>query len=163
VGWIRAPEPLIAQLGRLKAVVDLGSPLPSQIIAARLLGDGLQALRRERARCMAERLAHVTTLLHEWLPTWTWDAPRGGLCLWVRLPVGSNATEFAQVALRHGVSIVPGNVASPDGGFADHLRLPFGQEPAVLEEGIRRLAEAWSAYAGPSLERARADAMAVVV
>ncbi|MGH9366829.1 MAG: PLP-dependent aminotransferase family protein, partial [Thermoanaerobaculia bacterium] len=64
----------------------------------------------------------------------------------VRLPRG-NADEFAQVALRHGVSVVPGSLASPDGGFADHLRLPFVLDREPMEEGVRRLARAWGGYA----------------
>jgi DNA-binding transcriptional MocR family regulator len=66
------------------------------------------------------------------------------------------AGEFAQVALRHGVSVVPGPLASPDGSFADHLRLPFVLGPEEMEEGIRRLARAWKAYS-PTSRRARAS------
>jgi DNA-binding transcriptional MocR family regulator len=133
VGWIRAPESIIARFGRLKAVVDLGGSLPSQLIATRVL-EHYDSLRRDRRKLLAELL-----------PDWSWDQPLGGLCLWVRLPRGTGA-EFAQVALRHGVSVVPGPVASPDGGFAEYLRLPFGHLPSALEEGIRRLARAWAAY-----------------
>ena len=82
------------------------------------------------------------------------------LQLWVRLPYGS-ATEFAQVALRTGVSIVAGSVASCDGSFDDHIRLPFGQRPDALEEAIRRLAQAWRLYAPTELPRAQS--MTVIV
>ena len=95
----------------------------------------------------------ATALLAQHLPSWTWDPPQGGLCLWVRLPYGT-AAEFAQLALRHGVSVVPGPVASADGSFNDYLRLPFGHMPGALEEGVRRLAAAWAAYV-PSRESRR--------
>ena len=36
--------------------------------------------------------------------------------------------------------------APPSGGFHDRVRLPFGGEPAVMREGIRRLAQAWEEY-----------------
>ena len=160
IGWIRAPESLIVQLGRLKAVSDLAGSLPSQLIATRVFGE-LENIQRERRGILRERYALITELLNRHLPSWTWDPPQGGLCLWVRLPRG-NANEFAQVALRHGVSIVPGSVASPDGSYQDHIRLPFGQQPAVLEEAIHRLAEAWQAYA-PTATPDRTASMAVVV
>ena len=160
VGWIRAPEALIAQLGRLKAVQDLAGSLPSQVIATRVLG-AYATIQRERSGILRERYALITKLLDRWLPSWRWDAPRGGLCLWVQLPCG-NASEFAQVALRQGVSIVSGTVASSDRSYADRIRLPFGQEPATLEEAVRRLAEAWKAYA-PTAAPNRAASMAVVV
>jgi DNA-binding transcriptional MocR family regulator len=149
VGWIRAPEPIVARFGRLKAVADLGGSVPSQIIATRLL-QHVDALRRERRAVLAERFERVTSLLAELLPSWTWDPPLGGLVLWVRLPYGT-AAEFAQVALRHGVSVVAGPVASADGSYADYLRLPYGHLPAALDEGMRRLASAWAAYV-PSRE-----------
>ena len=57
-----------------------------------------------------------------------------------------DATGFAQIALRHGVAIVPGPLASPDGGGADRLRLPFVHDAATMAEGIGRLARAWRAY-----------------
>jgi DNA-binding transcriptional MocR family regulator len=159
VGWIRGPEPVVAQLGRLKAVADLGGSLPAQVIASRLLSN-YEEVRRQRGTVIAERLELVTTLLGEMLPDWSWERPLGGLCLWLRLPYGS-ATEFAQVALRTGVSIVAGSVASTDGSFDDHVRLPFGHRPAELEEGIRRLARAWQTYA--PAEEPRAQRMAVIV
>ncbi len=160
VGWIRAPEPIITQLARLKAVTDLGGALPSQVIATRLIGE-YDEIRLARRPVIAKRLELVTQLLSELLPGWTWDPPLGGLCLWARLPYGS-ATEFAQVALRSGVSIVAGSVASCDGSFDDHLRLPFGHRPEVLEEGIHRLARAWQAYA-PEGEPRSAQRLAVIV
>jgi aspartate/methionine/tyrosine aminotransferase len=68
---------------------------------------------------------------------------------------------LGQLALRHGVSIVPGPVASPQGGFGDYLRLPFSLTPDVLEAGLRRLARAWSAYR-PGAE-SRRQSLAVIV
>jgi DNA-binding transcriptional MocR family regulator len=159
VGWVRAPESLAAQLGRIKAVTDLGCSLPAQVIATRVFG-AFETIRRERVRVVAERFEYLSRLLREQLPTWRWDPPRGGLCLWVRLPRGS-AAGFAQIALRHGVSLVPGSVASPDGSYTDYLRVPFGQEPAVLEQAVHRLVSAWEAYAPQ--EPVRPESLSVVV
>jgi DNA-binding transcriptional MocR family regulator len=161
VGWIRAPEPVVAQLGRLKAVADLGGSLPAQAIAARLLPSH-DEIRRQRAPIIARRLELAVSLLQTCLPDWTWDRPQGGLCLWVRIPYGS-AAEYAQLALRNGVSIVAGSVASPDGSFGDYLRLPFGHRPETLEEGIRRLAATWEAYAPAPDGGSRSERLAVVV
>jgi DNA-binding transcriptional MocR family regulator len=159
VGWIRAPDQVVARLGRIKAVADLGGSLPSQVIARRLL-ESFEDVQRTRLRLLAERFELMSALLARWLPAWSWDRPQGGLCLWVRLPHGS-ATEFAQVALRHGVSVVPGPVASADGSFGDCLRLPFGQTAAALQEGVQRLAAAWDAYV--PLQQPRQHTLAVIV
>src|SRR5690606_9975647 len=47
VGWVRGSPELVRRLGRLKAVADLGSSLPAQVVAVRLL--------RDFARCQRER------------------------------------------------------------------------------------------------------------
>jgi DNA-binding transcriptional MocR family regulator len=152
VGWVRAPAELIRRLGRLKAVADIGSSLPSQVVAVRLLRTFEQSCAQRRALVTQSRDALVQ-MLRQHLPSWSFELPRGGLSLWVRLPYG-DAAELAQVARRHGVSIVPGHLASPEGGHADRLRLPLTLPPPVLEEGVRRLAGAWEAYA-PAAERRR--------
>jgi DNA-binding transcriptional MocR family regulator len=154
VGWIRTSEDVLARIARLKIIADLGGSLLSQLAAVKLLArvDRVKQLRRRQVR---ERFERLTALLSEHLPEWSWTPPAGGLSLWVKLPMGA-AGEFAQVALRHGVSVVPGPLASPDGSFADHLRLPFVLGPEEMEEGVRRLARAWQAYS-PTSRRARAS------
>jgi DNA-binding transcriptional MocR family regulator len=144
IGWIRAPRPMIAQLGRLKAVADLGTSLVSQAIAVHLLAS-LADVRELRCRELGGRLAHLEELLRRLLPGWTWRRPGGGLSLWARLPGGSSA-ELAQVATRHGVLIAPGEVMSPTGGCGEFVRLPVDHAVQTLDEGITRLAAAWRAY-----------------
>jgi DNA-binding transcriptional MocR family regulator len=158
VGWIRAPQVVIRRLAKLKAAVDAGTPVISQLAAARALRD-LEAVRTERAR-QVERAA---TLVHEWaaaheLP-WHLPRPEGGLSAWARLPVGS-ATEFSQVALRYGVEVWPGPVFSHSESFDDHLRLPLGRPLAYLTEGLERLGEAWADYASGAHQRPRPSSAA---
>lgn len=145
IGWIRGPEGLIHRLARRKAMEDLGSSIVSQLVAVRLLdqADAFAKLRREQVQ---ERLDAMTRGLTKRLPEWTWKKPAGGLTLWTRLPRGA-AAEFAQVAARQGVAVLPGSVCSPSNGFADHLRLAFVPEPAEIREGIERLARAWEKHA----------------
>ncbi len=145
VGWIRASEDLLARIARLKIMADLGGSVLSQLAALKLLARAERVKQKRRAQ-VRERFDLLTGLLARHLPEWEWTPPAGGLSLWVRLPRG-DANEFAQLALRHGVSVVPGPLTSPDGGFADHLRLPFVLDSKPMEEGVMRLSRAWSAYA----------------
>jgi len=148
IGWIRGPRDVVAGLGLVKAAADLGTSVPSQLIAVRLLEhvDRVRALRRAE---LAESLDLLERLLRDHLPDWTWQPPAGGLSLWVRLPYGS-ANDLARVALRHGVAIVPGSVMSARSAFDDRIRLPLGRDPATLRSGIERLAEAWTEYENAS-------------
>jgi DNA-binding transcriptional MocR family regulator len=145
IGWIRAPEPILARLTRLKILTDLGCSVLSQLAAVELLGR-LDEIRRERRREVRTKYRRLATLLEKHLPSWSWTPPAGGLSLWVRLPHG-DATGFAQAALRHGVAVVPGPLASPDSGGSDRLRLPFVHDAETMTEGVKRLARAWQAYA----------------
>jgi DNA-binding transcriptional MocR family regulator len=144
VGWIRAPSSMIDQLGRLKAVSDLGTSILSQAVAVGLLAE-VDRIRQLRRRELADRLTLLRELLERLLPSWRWREPAGGLSMWTRLPFGSS-TELAQLASRQGVSIVPGTVMSATGGFDEFVRLLFDHEPYILEEGMHRLARAWQAY-----------------
>jgi DNA-binding transcriptional MocR family regulator len=144
VGWVRAPRHLVERLARLKAVADIGTSVPSQLAAARLLPQAEEVRERRRDELRGRRDLLVA-LLEELLPAWTWRLPAGGVSLWARLP-GGGAAEFAAVALRHGVAVVPGPYFAPPGAglpWADRLRLPFTLEGPQLETGVRRLARAW--------------------
>lgn len=137
-GWVRAPRHIVDRLARRKALADLGSPVLDQALAARLL-PRIAELTARRSAELTERLALLELLLRRHLPDWSWTRPAGGSALWVRLPGGLDAGTFAQVALRHGVEIVPGSAMDPDGGHDDHLRIPFTFEPEVLTALVRGL------------------------
>jgi DNA-binding transcriptional MocR family regulator len=159
IGWIRASEEILLRMTRLKIMADLGGSLIGQLVAVRLLAEA-ERVRAMRRREMRERLDRLTRLLSRHLPEWTWVEPAGGLSLWVKLPRG-DASTFAQVALRHGVAVVPGALASPGGGCADRLRLPYVLDAAPMREGVERLARAWEAYAGGESRRRRAAGVLV--
>ncbi|HLM65532.1 MAG TPA: PLP-dependent aminotransferase family protein [Acidimicrobiales bacterium] len=144
VGWLRGPATAISRLAEIKAMNDLGSPLLDQAVAARLV-PYLPKLRDDHRVMLRHNLAVASELLAAALPEWEWRVPQGGPSLWIRLP-GGNAAAFAQMALRYGVEVIPGDVMSPTGDHGDHIRFPYTGEPPVLEEIVRRLAQAWRAY-----------------
>ncbi|MER5932161.1 PLP-dependent aminotransferase family protein [Streptomyces sp. NPDC002054] len=145
IGWLRGPAPVVERLARLKTLADLGSPLLDQALAVRLL-PGVDALRAARAVTLRARLALLESLLSAALPDWHWDRPAGGGALWVRLPDGADASVFAQVALRHGVELVPGATTDPSGTHDTHIRLPFTLPDPRLHDLTSRLTAAWADY-----------------
>jgi DNA-binding transcriptional MocR family regulator len=151
VGFARGPAALIDRLARFKAMADLGCPVLNQAVGALVLAkvDDVRCSRRSE---IARKRDGLTALLRQHLPSWSWRQPEGGLLLWARLPRG-DANDLAPVALRHGVAIVPGSVNSPDRGFADHVRLPFVEEPEAMKRGVELLAEAWREYDATTRER----------
>ncbi|MEU8757601.1 PLP-dependent aminotransferase family protein [Streptomyces sp. NPDC048659] len=145
IGWVRGPAPLIARLARLKALHDLGSDVPGQLVAARLLDSYEPLLAARRAELRAGHdLLRAELARH--LPSWECPPCAGGQTLWVRLPHGDGIS-FAQLALRHGVAVLPGSTMDALGGSVRMLRLHFLLPPDTLREAVRRLATAWREYA----------------
>jgi DNA-binding transcriptional MocR family regulator len=144
VGWVRAPRPVIAQLVRLKATADLGTPLLDQMLATRLLARWKEAQVARRAQYRPGR-DHLTAALAAVLPSWRWRVPGGGFTLWVQLPHG-DARPFAAVAARQGVTVAPGPLFSANEEQTDRLLLEYTLEPRILDEAVDRLARAWATY-----------------
>ncbi len=142
IGWVRADGRTIDRLARRKALADLGSPVLDQALAARLL-PRLAEITATRLATMRTRPARLEALLAEHLPDWRWRSPDGGSALWISLP-DTDAAAFAQVALRHGVEVVPGSAMDPDGNHDDHIRLPFTFPAPVLAALVARLTRAWA-------------------
>jgi len=142
VGWLRAPQGLIAELVRQRLRYDLGVPVLEQLVATDLLQHGrdladanLQALRLGRSRMLAQLAEH--------LPDWRMRAPVGGLSVWCELPE-TGATALAAAADRHGLRLVPGPVFAPGGGLDRWLRIPFLLPPGRVDQVCPRLARAWT-------------------
>ncbi|CAL9417133.1 Histidinol-phosphate aminotransferase [Nocardiopsis dassonvillei] len=143
IGWLRAPAEIAVRLSRRKVLADLAGPLLDQVIAVRLLAD-YDRLSRERSRYLSAAMDDLERMLRRDLPDWRWRRPDGGAALWIELPgVGSRA--YAQVALCHGLELVPGPVmsASPADLHDRYFRLPVPFDAAEREEVVWRLSRAW--------------------
>ncbi|MGP4015633.1 aminotransferase class I/II-fold pyridoxal phosphate-dependent enzyme [Saccharopolyspora sp. 5N708] len=140
VGWLTAPEPLLAQLTELKQTSDLATSAVSQRFAAELLRHNDFATWRTE---LAQRRDHLSAALRQHLPQWTWDQPSGGLSLWVRLP-GTDTDRFAELARGNGVAVAPGSLFSADRRYRDHLRLSFALGPELLDQAVAVLARTCS-------------------
>ena len=135
--------------------MDLGSPPLTQAIAARLLGVVGEARKLRRLQ-LKPRRDLLVSLLRRHLPEWEFRVPSGGMFLWVKLPSG-DAREFAQVALRHGLALLPGPLMSASENHVRFLRLPFLGTPAILKSGLTRLATAWRDYESNDRRERRLD------
>ena len=145
LGFVRAPEPVALRFARVKATHDLGTSVVGQLLAERLLRHpDIEVFLADRRRVLRSRYDALTDALRVHLPDWTWEEPRGGLSVWVRLP-RPIAASLAQVALRHGVAVATAEALSGGADHPDRLRLSFAAPEADLREGVRRLAEAATA------------------
>ena len=145
VGWMIAPEALLARATMCKQFSDAHTSNLSQAIAAHYLTLGrlaptLDVVRRtyaERARVMAE------CLRQDLGDAISFNAPQGGMFFWPRLTGGRDAAEFARRAIEQLVAFVPGApffAQAPDNAT---LRLGFATADLQrIREGIGRLKQA---------------------
>lgn len=145
VGWVRTSESWLRTIAQAKALADFGTSPVTQGITAELLAQlhadpSWHARRRSE---LQERRDLAVGLIHEHLPTWGVSAPPGGLSLWARVP-GTDGTQLATAADRHGVHVMPGEQCGTDGAYTDHIRLCFDRDPALLREAVHRLASAYA-------------------
>lgn len=146
IGWVRGPADLIRRLTHYKTVFDLATPVTTQAVVCRLLRES-ETILGERRQQLHTQVRAMTTALEALLPDWEWSQPRGGLSVWASIPQGS-ATEFAQVAMRHGLAVVAGPFFDPHSHHDRFLRLPFVLSPSVIQRGVERMAQAWERYEG---------------
>ncbi|MCD9194303.1 aminotransferase-like domain-containing protein [Streptomyces albireticuli] len=160
VGFVVADQPvtgsgrdrlLADELAVLKSMVTVNTaPLSQAVIAGMLLehGGSLAGLGRERARVYRENLTFLLDALDrhvgsrpELTGAVTWNRPRGGFFVRMRLPVPADTALLKRCAAGHGVLWTP---MAPFwiGDAGDHeLRLSCSYlDTPAIEEGVRRLA-----------------------
>lgn len=152
VGWVVAPEALIAKLALVKDMSDIDCGTFAQRVVSELVaaGDLEGHLPRLRRAYQARRDALLAALARH-LPEGTrWTSPSAGMFVWVELPGGIDTTALLRAAVeRERVAFVPGAAFSLDGRTGRHaLRLTFtNQGVAEIEEAVARLGRAVRAVA----------------
>ena len=160
VGWMIAPQELLAKATMCKQFSDAHTSNLSQAIAANYLGlkDGQQSRLDKTLATVrstyAERAHTMAACLQRELgDALTYTQPQGGMFFWTRLTgqpmpgslaaTSQDATAYAKRAPDHGVAFVPGSpfyAVNPDTAT---LRLSYAtSDLGKIEEGVARLAKA---------------------
>jgi 2-aminoadipate transaminase len=146
IGWVCAPQPLVARMAQLKA--DGGTcPLTQRIIVEWLTAGGLDPhLQRARAAYHEHRDLMIAAVRRE-LPEASFAIPQGGYYLWLKFPENVNADQLAERAYDAGVSPIAGSVffAREDAGHPkNYLRLAYSRAtPDEIDRGVNLLATAY--------------------
>ena len=149
LAWVIAPPEVIRKLISAKQGVDLHTSTFNQIVTYEVARGGflskhvchINDVYRERRDIMLDALEKNMP------PGVTWTHPKGGLFLWVKLPVGFNSTEILKDAIEQKVAFVPGNSFHPNGGGENTMRLNFSySNPDLIREGIARLGVTFKKY-----------------
>jgi len=166
VGWVIAPEPVIARLAEAKELSDLHSDQLSQAVLLRFAESGELAHHLERTRVAgAERLQCVLDACARFLPAGArFSRPNGGMSLWVDLPAPLLAESLLRRAAERGVDFLPGRYFSARRPHTRGLRLSFGGlTPGEITQGLQILGEAARAELALSATTAPLEPVAALV
>ena len=150
VGFLAAEGPVYAGLVDLKRTSDLAtSGLTQRALEAYVSVGSYQSHLHRTCQLYRKRRDAMLQAIRRHLPDGVrFEAPQGGLFVWLRLPAPLSATDLLRPACAAGVSFAPGPAffagderppGSPPAGD-DFLRLNFAcLPPEQIEAGIARL------------------------
>lgn len=145
VGWIVAPQHVLAKINLVKQGTDLcGSSFDQAVVEHYFTDTNWQKVLQGFIKVYDERRQAMLEALEEFFPEEaTWTHPEGGFFLWVTLPEYVDTGSMLAEALEAGVTYVPGDSFFPDGKEGKNsMRINFSYEsPENIREAIRRLAE----------------------
>jgi 2-aminoadipate transaminase len=142
VGFIVAPWAALSRMLALKT--DAGSGAIEQMLLAEYCTPHFEAHVPQLRRGLRAKLDTLMEALNEQFGTAAeFEAPKGGIFLWVRLPDNVDTLKLYHAALAEGVAINPGPEWSTDKAYAgSRLRLCFASPShEQIREGIAILAE----------------------
>jgi len=151
IGYLISNHQHYERLVRVKQAADISTSGLNQRAVHHLLTRGILAQQLERNnRELRRRRDAALSAAERYFPQGSeWHKPEGGLYLWVGLPrSGPSAAELFISALQKNVSFAIGNIFFTNGGGQHHMRLNYGQQrPELIDEGFRRIGQAWQEMA----------------
>ncbi|MGH9675536.1 MAG: PLP-dependent aminotransferase family protein [Candidatus Acidiferrum sp.] len=144
VGWIVAPTAAIERLRVVKQTTDLHSDQLAQATLAEFLRRGLFAKHIAKMRKVyAARLVALDEALRKHMPEDTrWTRPEGGMCLWLELPPGFDASELLIHVKERGMLFAPGRYFYVQSPLPNTLRLAFASlDEKQIARGVALLAD----------------------
>ena len=145
VGYLVGPSELIARIAKLATSTYISPSMVSQGIVYEFSRSGALERSIETVKAaLRERAETLTASLRRELPDAAFVEPEGGYFLWVDFPRGTDVGSLFAAAAARGVQFVKGSDFVLEGAEAS-LRLAYaGVTPAEIEEGVKRLAEAYA-------------------
>jgi 2-aminoadipate transaminase len=144
VGWIVAPAAAVERLRLVKQTTDLHTDQLAQATLAEFLRRGLFTKHLAKMRKVySARLEALDQALRKHMPDGTrWTRPEGGMCLWLELPPGFDASELLIHVKERGVLFAPGRYFYVQNPLPNTLRLGFASlDEKQIARGVTTLAD----------------------
>lgn len=149
IGYIMADWPVLAQILPLKT--DAGTGALDQMILAEFCRDHFDAHVTKLRQTLHDKCDVIMAALDKnFGAAAEYDAPLGGIFIWVTLPPEVDTSKLAVAAQKQGIALNPGAEWTVDGAANRHrLRLCFGHpEETAIRDGVARLAQVCHAEFG---------------
>jgi 2-aminoadipate transaminase len=144
VGWIVAHPMAIERLRLVKQMTDLHTDQLAQAALAEFVRRGLFHKHLTRMRKVySDRLNALDEALRKCMPEGVrWERPEGGMCFWLELPPGFDASELMIHAKERGVLFAPGRYFYVQSPLPNTLRLGFASlNEKQIARGVATMAE----------------------
>ncbi|HEY3773440.1 MAG TPA: PLP-dependent aminotransferase family protein [Solirubrobacteraceae bacterium] len=144
-GYLVGPTDLIATIAKVATSTYISPNMVAGGIVNQFCRSGrIDASIATVRDALRERAQTLCSALAEHIPDARFVAPEGGYFLWVDLPQGTDVNALFDAAAARGVQFVKGSDFVLEGSESS-LRLAYsGVTPEQIEEGVRRLAAAYS-------------------
>jgi 2-aminoadipate transaminase len=144
VGYVIAPDNIYRKLVQAKQAADLHTPSFTQRIVYEVVKDGFLETHVPTIRDLYSKQcqAMLAALKEFFPPEARWNAPLGGMFIWVTLPKHVDCAKLLEKAIANNIAFVPG--APFFSGTPEHntMRLSFVTVPAEkIQQGIKKLGE----------------------
>jgi 2-aminoadipate transaminase len=144
LGYVVAPPALYPKLLQAKQAADLHTPSFNQRLVHEVLRDGFldQHVPRIRSLYKTQRDAMLVALKAYMPDSVSWNAPEGGMFLWLKLAQGVDTVKLLEKAVERGVAFVPGAAFYADSAEHNAMRLCFVTASSEqINTGVKALAQ----------------------
>ncbi|MGM0950829.1 MAG: PLP-dependent aminotransferase family protein [Bacillota bacterium] len=140
IGWIVGPEPVIERLSDIKMQTDYGSSSLSQRVAAEWFTSGQyqQHLEKVRKQLKVRRDLALSALENHLKDVATWNIPKGGFFVWMKILPPISMKLLYTKALSKGILLNLGSIYAQEKG--NYVRLSYAYASLDdLQKGIYEL------------------------
>jgi DNA-binding transcriptional MocR family regulator len=143
VGWT-LPGRFLDKVRHLKINQTIAEPTLTQSVLNRYLRSGLYARNLRMLRTnLKNQVANMALAVARHFPNGTKiSAPKGGVCLWVQLPLPVDSLELFRRALNARIAVLPGVVCATTSLYSNCIRISCGVPWSKrLDQGLATLAD----------------------
>ena len=128
VGWI-LPGKYLQQVIQLKMMHTVSSPTLTQVAMAHFLSIGRYEyhLKNLRKALHTQCLKYIQGIIQYFPRDTKISRPQGGFVLWIELNKKVNAYKLCTEALKHNISVAPGQIFSPSSNYSNYVRIGYGK------------------------------------